>query len=351
MMSPIFIVGVPRSGTTLLQSLLSASPETYSLPETHFFSTVLPKLNCQFGDTLSPEKLKEAFALIHELMELRFSDDVAMRLEAQARQGMLTGKFLFEAILEAYRPQTDVARWLRVIEKTPLHLEYIPEILAHYPTAKFIHIVRDPRSVISSIIQTSFAPTQWLLWYTQYWNFAVELGRHAVSQFPDAVIAVRYEDLTENPKLILQKLCEFIGMQFDLKMLAHFADNSANFILSKENWKLRNQDGEIYSEKTPWINRLTTGEAWLIERLCQKKMLYYRYYAQIQISFRAKITVFWHNIHYLRSAPQAENTSLYLIKRCNEAGLSSSGRLLAVILLYNNCRLFNVASVRKTFAI
>ena len=47
---PVFVVGCPRSGTTLVQCILSASSSAFSLPETHFFSWVLPTLGVQPKD-------------------------------------------------------------------------------------------------------------------------------------------------------------------------------------------------------------------------------------------------------------------------------------------------------------
>lgn len=66
--APIFVVGVPRSGTTLLQSLLSAHSSTYSLPETHFFPTILPRLSELTLDLQQEDGLNCALALITKLI-------------------------------------------------------------------------------------------------------------------------------------------------------------------------------------------------------------------------------------------------------------------------------------------
>src|SRR5204863_639082 len=96
---PIFVVGCPRSGTTLVQCILSASSHAFSLPETHFFTYVLPALGGDPARTLDTADLATAREMLETEANLALPDDVF-------RAG--TALELFVAIVEHYRPAADL---------------------------------------------------------------------------------------------------------------------------------------------------------------------------------------------------------------------------------------------------
>src|SRR5262249_28338226 len=118
---PVFVVGCPRSGTTLVQCILSASSHAFSLPETHFFSEVAP-------DLLGRPDLSALDEFIEQV--------------------------------EAHRPDTDTARTLRAVEKTPRHVLHLDTIDACFPDALFINVVRDPIDVASSLRGVPWEPSR-----------------------------------------------------------------------------------------------------------------------------------------------------------------------------------------------
>src|SRR4051794_7029657 len=73
---PIFVVGAPRSGTTLVQCILSANSQAYSLPETHFFSVVLPALGVDFDAPLDGDQFARLPTLLAVDAELAVPAEV-----------------------------------------------------------------------------------------------------------------------------------------------------------------------------------------------------------------------------------------------------------------------------------
>jgi len=98
---PIFVVGCPRSGTTLVQCILSASSQAFSLPETHFFSWVLPTLGGAYSDAVSADDVRRAREAFETEAELSLPPDFWAGLEARNE---LTALDVFLAVVEHFRP-------------------------------------------------------------------------------------------------------------------------------------------------------------------------------------------------------------------------------------------------------
>jgi hypothetical protein len=135
---PVFIVGVPRSGTTLLQSLLCNTDHYFPVPETHFFSRAALGLP---GKNLSHENKKEILRILHKKARIRIAIQSLCKLKSK--------KEIFEYIINIYnRDNRDT-----FLEKTPRHALFYLEIKQCYPDARFICMTRDPRNTISSILK------------------------------------------------------------------------------------------------------------------------------------------------------------------------------------------------------
>lgn len=141
---PIFIVGAPRSGTTLMQCMLSANEATYSLPETHFFCTILPELAIPPSSPVTSDQLDDINAGLQRKMAFRWPDNLLTALLHKAEVGNIRAFEVFDALLECFRPEEGSTE-LRPVEKTPFHVFYLGQILEIYPHARFVHLIRDPR--------------------------------------------------------------------------------------------------------------------------------------------------------------------------------------------------------------
>ena len=324
--APVFIVGLPRSGTTLLQGLLSSSPEAYSLPETHFFSVILPELAKRPDELLAPSDVVSLLELVRKMMELGLP---RARLEAKAEAQELTGKDVFECILEHYRPPGGGAG-LRVIEKTPGHVEYLEQIAGQYPAAAFVHVVRDPRNAISSVLQAPFNATRWLTWHAVRWSMTLRLVEAFAARKGERIVSVRYEDLVMNTADVLQKVCEFVGLAYDERMLDRYADQVERNVLERElAWK-EDAGGPIRYEPLAWKNRLTAGEAWLIEQHSRRGMEKYGYAPVARPGVSAALGALWDDWRLLRRDREAQRNCMWLAKHCMALGDQAAARKLAL---------------------
>ncbi|MBE9112705.1 sulfotransferase [Nodosilinea sp. LEGE 07298] len=218
--APIFIVGAPRSGTTLLATILASHSQISCGPETHFF----PYLEANYqhiaavlGDVDWPTKATEFVGAIavenHPIAELFGVTTQEIYRYLAARKPSLQA--LLESLTEQHRIALGKRRWA---EKTPNHILHLATLRRLFPTAKVVRIVRDPRDVALSMAAklpwTSHAPldSAYLIerWYRQSKPF-FERDRLAYT--------LQYETLVTQPTDTLQQLCRFLQAPFEPAML------------------------------------------------------------------------------------------------------------------------------------
>lgn len=109
-------------------------------------------------------------------------------------------------------------------DKTPVYVRLIPMLADLFPTARFVHMIRDGRDVALSYMSVPWGPTS--VWHAaRKWEKDVTAGRSAGESLgDDRYLEVRYEDLVADPSGELQKLCGFSALDFDMAMLAYHTD-------------------------------------------------------------------------------------------------------------------------------
>lgn len=224
---PIFIVGAPRSGTTLLQYMLRSHPRI-SLPtgESHFMIP-LYRNAAKFGDLRQIENvhrvLQEMYRISANFLDtdlhgMRFSIEILSR-ELQA-QGCDTIPKIIAGLFEENARGEGKVRWG---DKTPWYLLHMPLILEMYSNAQFIHIIRDGRDVALSLFnrQDDFGIYN-IYRAAEYWVTYLECGQKLGAQLePSVYHEVRYEDLLEKPKETVRQICDFIEEEYSDKVV-HF---------------------------------------------------------------------------------------------------------------------------------
>lgn len=229
----VFLVGCPRSGTTLLQTLLAAHPSVVSFPETHFFSRVRaaywPLRKIGLASRRGRRRLVEFFEEIDR-------PDLAPSGVAPITVRGSTGTLIDG--LDRIAREHDASAW---IEKTPIHLHYIPLIERHLSDARFIHIVREGIDVVASLYEvTQRFPERWggernIDRCIDRWKQDVEHTLHHVSR-PHHT-AVEYETLLRRPEPVLRDLCTFLGLDYEERMLGEYAAGASDLYLEQEEWK------------------------------------------------------------------------------------------------------------------
>jgi hypothetical protein len=207
---PVFLVGAPRSGTTWLQAMLASHPGIYTGPETFFFST--------FGgaerEFLRPKERK--VGLGEYLSEEEFHGFMAE---------------LFWRSISALPPPAAKPRFF--LEKTTHHAEHGDFILKTFPRARFIHLVRDARAVVASLLRASkgwgktWAPSR-VRRATLAWSELVLKSRsiRSIVPHPSQYTEVKYEELRRAPELRLADLFLWIGVEADDAFVAHAVEEN-----------------------------------------------------------------------------------------------------------------------------
>ena len=208
---PIFVVGAPRSGTTLLRYMLCSHPRIYIPPESSFIPRFFRRSPRQ------PMRREQAIQTLRSLFSYHsfFRDwradlpdpgafvDALEELTPAAFLGSLYGQ---------YARQFGASRWG---DKSPLYSSYVDLIAEIFPTAQFIHLIRDGRDVALSMVKAYpripfffmdmyYAARSWRRRVRQAMAAGAHLG-------PDRYLEVRYEQLTEHPEAHLQRICDFLG--------------------------------------------------------------------------------------------------------------------------------------------
>jgi hypothetical protein len=204
---PFFIVGCPRSGTTLLQILIDSHPAIAIPPESFIFDRFGPLLK-SYGPLTEPGARR---ALAADLLTDRRILDWALDLSVDdllARVKQLSAGGLFDALFSTYAESQRKSRWG---DKTPQHALCIPALLEVFPDARIIHLVRDGRDVAESTARIAIGPCS-ILAIARRWQRYMDTVREQTAPLPSSqFLQIRFEDLVRDPVGIRSRILAFIG--------------------------------------------------------------------------------------------------------------------------------------------
>jgi hypothetical protein len=191
---PIFIIGSPRSGTTLVRVILDSHPNICCGPETHLIKT----LQILHADIEKKWHMLKPYGSSHEKINKKISN-------------------ILEAFTGEYKKQKNKARWA---EKTPDNIFRAEFINTIFPSCQFINVIRDGRDVVCSYKKRWGRLT--LFKAISTWNKAIELTYHYRTLFPkDRYLEVYYEELVSNPEKITKEIMIFLNEKWTKDLLSH----------------------------------------------------------------------------------------------------------------------------------
>lgn len=218
MTSNFYILAMGRSGTTLLQNILNCHPQIVMPPESFF----VLHLGTKYGSIENwTEDVISNFILdlyTDRPFKIFWQTPLEDVKSSFARHG--TVKSFAEAcnvVRRSYQQSFMVENIKYVGDKNPIYCLYSKKLLEITPSAKIIHLVRDPRGTANGQINT-FKRKNAFLVGLQWTNYNKNLLRIA-SSHPDQYLRVRYEDLIENTKQEVKNICDFLGLEFSEDML------------------------------------------------------------------------------------------------------------------------------------
>lgn len=220
---PVFVVGHPRSGTTLLATVLGRNSNLAMPPETQFLIEQAPFDR----PSLSRDDLEKI------LDNPRISDLGLNRSEVQTLFKTSDHSFgaAFWAIIETYRQAQGAAR---AGEKSPLHLLHVCRLLEWFPQAKIVCIERNAPDVIASLMRMPWSHSKINL-HAFDWNRSVDHAHSLLLQHPERFTLVRYEDFLKAPEAETRRICAFCDLPFQPEMLT--GTQSATVPEWEKGWK------------------------------------------------------------------------------------------------------------------
>jgi hypothetical protein len=253
MNNSFFIVGVGRSGTSLLQSILSSHSKIRMPPETGFLR------NAFFSFTKHEDFTFERFIGLYPRLE-RFSETVF---------GNLSRPFSDE--LSFYCTILNASNEQIIGDKDPRLIEYIGGTSKMFPEAKFIHLIRDPRDVLLSKKKAQWSKGR-PSWYHIFANYVqLKLGEWQGRQLPaDKYLIITYEDLLNAPEDTVAEICGFLNVNFEQQMLS-FQEKAKELVSEEETqWKKETMGPLLKNNTGKWKGKLAYWEVALTEKLCKQ---------------------------------------------------------------------------------
>jgi LPS sulfotransferase NodH len=214
---PVVILGVSRSGTTLLKEMLDHHP-ALAIPSESYF---IPQLWDRHG--LRPRR--EAFAAdLARLARLRDWGvepvEVARRLDPRP-----TFAEAIAAVYEVYAARQGKRRFG---DKTPAYMQRLDAVEQAFPRAQYVHLIRDGRDAALSFVamrrrpRFNWARPRSVAGFAAQWRYEIGAARRLGERLgPSRYVELRYEELVARPEEALRELCRFLGLDFDSAMLEY----------------------------------------------------------------------------------------------------------------------------------
>jgi len=250
---PIFVVGFQRSGTTLLQALLGSHSRIAAPPETYFIFRIADFAD-YYGDLQEDVNLRRA---LHDLLNppLPLFDECGFdeeRLFERARAGDRTYPSLFDTMMRDYAERMSKVRWS---DKTPG--QPAGRVLDLFPDAQIVHILRDPRDVIASSLETPWTKANAAKLAEEWRRFTLENIAVGRASGEGSYMEVRYEELTRDPDGVLRAICAFLGEVYDPEMTTDRSRRKGTVASVVAPWQARALDAIAPSREGGWRDRLS----------------------------------------------------------------------------------------------
>ena len=258
---PFFILGAQRSGTTMLRLMINNHPRLAVPHETGFMTALYPKLS-QYGDLRDRENADRLLAEIERHQLVVRGEHIPDRIAVMEKR-ITSYASLIDAIMGTYAERHGKQRWG---DKTPFYTADIDILWKIFPSAKFIHLVRDGRDVLLSQRKIEWLSNN-LPRLAQDWQYKT-LTCHKVGTVlgPNQYLELRYEDLVESTESTLRRICDFLEEDFAPSMLTYH--EAAQEIVPGESlkWHTNSVQAPAPEKLYRWKTDLKTAERILYEQ-------------------------------------------------------------------------------------
>jgi Sulfotransferase family len=273
---PIFVVGPPRSGTTLMAKILGRHSRIFMPGETHFFDDIYSRRR-ELGELGNLDSIAKIIARLRTLYarynerpdQERVDRLLGDRQTVEKLRACRSYEEILSCFMELQMRVLGKARWGNNVPKDIFHVK---EIISFYPDAKIVICVRDVRDFLLSYQKkwttTSEENTDRLrrlyhpILTSLLWTASAKQILHLRKLVPpENCLIVHYEKLVANPETVIRDICRFIGEAFEENMLNVEEQNSSFAV----------QQNGIYSSSVGrWRRALTNEEAYTAQKITKK---------------------------------------------------------------------------------
>lgn len=288
--SPVFIIGCSRTGSTLLQNLLNQYSDIDILPEVQL---IVPKwIHKDFEKKMKPLKRLEKDEYIDKLIDLMYSKKLFGVFWEKIRQREIDQSYLKSLLMQCGRETEDILYAIMKAHayskkkntlgaKFPVYICYANKLTKWFEKSRIIHTVRDPRGIFASqyykrrvnkgswIKKSKVAFLQFIHINIQYYWAA---RTHKYMKKDLNYFCCKYEDLVQQPEQTIRNLCDFLNIKFDPNML------EPKVILNTSFKAERKVSGSFKTSSVyAWKNRIPRLVSFFIEKLQKFSMKEFGY--------------------------------------------------------------------------
>lgn len=213
---PIFIGGLSNTGKTLLRLSLSSHPNVAMTRRTYMWT----RFYGRFGPLVQPDNFERCLNALLQLKDVRVLEPDVDRIRNEFWHGEPTYGRLFALLHEQFAERIGKSRWG---EQEGRIEHFAEQLFAAYPSAKVIHMIRDPRRRFEDTLLDSpprMRPGQVAV-ETRRWVDSARQARRNREMYPAGYTVFRYEELISQPEGALRRICSFIEEDYSPAMITH----------------------------------------------------------------------------------------------------------------------------------
>ena len=244
--NPIFIIGLPRSGSTLVESILTSSPQKIpSLGENHV-------INTSILEEIGPKIYKNDFNIDYFNFELNLEN---------------INKHVINKYSQFYKNSHKKNQ--RFIDKSLENFFNIEVIIELFPNAKFLHTFRNTSDSIISIYQSMLPDLSWthsIDDILEYVNNYLNIINYFKIKYPNFILDINLENLTKDSEKITKEIFEFCDLTWDIKILNFYKRKdlfSKTLSFNQIRSKVRNYNVNKYKAYYSLLDDFKKNYKWL----------------------------------------------------------------------------------------
>lgn len=272
-----YIIGIGRSGTSLLTSLMNSHPNVSTVPENYFVTFFYSAFKSKTKFYPKHLKMIHEFNLYFEKLQPYRGYVYDLNKVNNFIQKPFSGSY-HELCIQFYSFFTHVndtvSNSSMIIDKNPSNTLYVKELLDLNPQAKFILITRDYRANILSRIESVHIRSKSVIYNAIRWNFFMQYALMWKKKYNANIHTIKYEDLVVNPQHVINEICSFLNLKhFDIST-AHEEERKAYVLKENDkNDRLVKKYSDLSkpistSRINAWENNLSSEEIKLSEKIC-----------------------------------------------------------------------------------